>query len=94
MFKSSNAEGDQTITVQAFTFTNASCGTPNYLITSTKANFVSTGVTSFKVVMANRGSTANKQTETLTLTISNANMTSVTKTFSYIVYDCAANTES
>ena len=95
VFKSSNAEGDQTITVNAFTFTNTSCGTPNYSITSTLSGFVeSTGSTTFKVVMANRGSTLNKQSITLTLAISNANMTSVTKTFSYIVYDCAKNTES
>ena len=37
--------------------------------------------------------TLNKEIITLTLAISNANMTSVTKTFSYIVYDCAKNTE-
>ena len=93
VFKSSNAEGDQTITVNAFTFTNTSCGTPNYSITSTLSGFVeSTGSTTFKVVMPNP-TTLNKQTITLTLAISNANMTSVTKTFSYIVYDCAKNTE-
>jgi FlaG/FlaF family flagellin (archaellin) len=66
-----------------------------YSITSSIPGFVvALDVINFKIVVANRGQTLLKQTETLTLSISGTDITPFTKTFVYILYDCTQTTET
>ena len=85
------------MTVGAFTNSNiSSCANPVfYSITSSISGFVvAVDAINFNIVVANRGQNLMKQSETLILTISGAEITTFAKTFVYNLYDCSQTTET